>query len=92
LNRGRRSPVAGVEQSKLEEIAMANQMTDMEEGSKGGNRSVLIVGIVAAFLLAFVLFFGYRGGSQSVAPDTAQPNTEAPTATEAPAKPEAPAQ
>jgi hypothetical protein len=41
LNRGRRSPVAGVEQSKLEEIAMANQMTDMEEGSKGGNRSVL---------------------------------------------------
>ncbi len=52
---------------------MANQMTDMEEGSKGGNRSVLIVGIVAAFLLAFVLFFGYRGGSQSVAPDTAQP-------------------
>jgi hypothetical protein len=92
LNRGRRSPVAVVEQSKLEEIAMANQMTDIEEGSKGGNRSVLIVAIVAAFLFAFLLFFGNRSGSQTVAPDTAQPNTEAPAATEAPAKPETPAQ
>jgi hypothetical protein len=86
LNRGRRSPVAGVEQSKLEEIAMANQMTDMEEGSKGGNRSVLIVGIVAAFLLAFLLFFGYRGGSQTVAPATPQPTTAAPAQPEAPAQ------
>ena len=65
---------------------MANQMTDIEEGSKGGNRSVLIVGIVAAFLLAFLLFFGYRGGSQTVAPDTAQPTTEAPAQPEAPAQ------
>jgi hypothetical protein len=93
LNRGRRSPVAGVEQSELEEIAMANQMTGIEEeGSKGGSRSVLIVGIVAACLFAFLLFFGYRGGSQTVAPSTPQPSTEAPAATEEPAKPEAPAQ
>jgi hypothetical protein len=65
---------------------MANQMTDFEQGSKGGNRSVLTVGIVAAFLLAFLLFFGYRGGSQTVAPATPQPTTEAPAQPEAPAQ------
>jgi hypothetical protein len=81
-----------VEQSKLEEIAMANQMTDIDEGSKGGRRSVLIVGIVAACLFAFLIFFGYGGGSKSEAPATPQPTTEAPANTEAPAKPEAPAQ
>lgn len=94
----RRLLVAGVEQSELEEIAMANQTTDIDEGSKGGSTSVLIVGIVAACVLAFLLFFGYRGGSETVAPATPQPSTEAPAtteapaATEAPAKPEAPAQ
>ena len=77
---------SGVEQSKLEEIAMANQITDLDEGSKGGRRSVLIVGLVALCLFAFLLFFGYRGGSQSVAPATPQPTTEAPATQQAPAQ------
>jgi hypothetical protein len=65
---------------------MANQMTDVDEGSKGRTRSVLIVGIVAVFLFAFLIFFGYGGDSKNEAPASPQPTTEAP------AKPDAPAQ
>jgi hypothetical protein len=49
-------------------------MADMDEGSKGGRRSVLAFGIVAAIMT--VLLIGI--GGKNVAPNTAQLNTESP--------------
>jgi hypothetical protein len=58
-------------------IAMADRpMTDMDEGSKGGPRSVLVFGIVAATLTVLLILVGVAG--KSVAPNTAQSNTESP--------------
>ena len=51
-------------------------MADMDEGSKGGRRSVLAFGIVAATLTALLILVGVAG--KSVAPNTTQANTESP--------------
>jgi hypothetical protein len=51
-------------------------MADMDEGSKGGGRSALVFGIVAATLTALLIVVGVAG--KSVAPNTQQVNTELP--------------
>ena len=51
-------------------------VTDMDEGSKGGRRSVLTFGIVAAIMTVLLIFVGVAG--KSVAPNTPQANTESP--------------
>ena len=51
-------------------------MADMDEGSKGGRRSVLAFGIVAATLTVLLILVGVAG--KSVAPNTAQTTTESP--------------
>jgi hypothetical protein len=53
-------------------------MTDMDEGSKGGRRSVLIFGLVAATLTVLLILIGVAG--KNVAPNTPQSNTESPAA------------
>jgi len=52
----------------------------LDEGSRGGRNSVLLVAFVAAVLVAFLLFFGlrYNSGGQNAAPNASQPSTEAP--------------
>jgi hypothetical protein len=59
-------------QREIGEIAMA----DMDEASKGGQRSVLVFGIVAATLTVLLILVGVAG--KSVAPNTARSNTESP--------------
>jgi len=58
---------------------MANSRISDEEGSKGGDRSVLTVAIVSVclFVLIILVGTGHIGGSR-VAPNTPQPNTESP--------------
>ena len=51
-------------------------MADMDEGSKGGRRSVLAFGIVAATLTVLLILVGVAG--KSVAPNTPQTTTESP--------------
>jgi hypothetical protein len=51
-------------------------MADMDEGSKGGRRSVLFFGVVAAVLTVLLVLVGVRG--RSVAPETPQPAAETP--------------
>jgi hypothetical protein len=51
-------------------------MADMDEGSKGGRRSALAFGIVAATLTVLLILVGVAG--KSVAPNTPQSNTESP--------------
>ena len=51
-------------------------MTDLDEGSKGGRRSILIFGVVAATLTALLILIGVAG--KNVAPNTPQSNTESP--------------
>ena len=53
-------------------------MTDMDEGSKGGRRSVLLFGLVAATLTVLLILIGVAG--KNVAPNTPQSNTESPAA------------
>ena len=48
-------------------------MADMDEGSKGGRRSVLAFGIVAATLTVLLILVGVAG--KSVTPNTPQSNT-----------------
>ena len=52
------------------------QMTDMDEGSKGGRNSVLLFGLVAATLTVLLIFVGLAG--KNVGPNMAQSNTESP--------------
>ena len=51
-------------------------ITDMDEGSKGGRRSVLVFGLVAATLTVLLILVGVAGNN--VAPNMAQSNTESP--------------
>ena len=51
-------------------------VTDMDEGSKGGRRSALVFGVVAATLTALLILIGVAG--KNVAPNTPQSNTEWP--------------
>jgi hypothetical protein len=51
-------------------------MTDMDEGSKGGRRSVLAVGFVAGILTVLLILVGIAG--KSVGPDTLPSNAESP--------------
>jgi hypothetical protein len=51
-------------------------MADMDEGSKGGGRSVLAFGIVAAIVPVLLLVIGVTG--KNVAPNIPQSNTELP--------------
>ena len=51
-------------------------MADMDEGSKGGRRSVLAFGIVAATLTVLLILVGVAGNN--VPPNMAQSNTESP--------------
>ena len=60
------------------------QMTDMDEGSKGGRRSVLVFGPVAATVTVLLILVGVAGNN--VAPNMAQSNTESP-ATSGPQNP-----
>ena len=62
---------------------MAKRPITDEEGSKGGQRSVMTVAIVAACLFAFIIFVGLSG-RKNVAPNTQQPTTEAPATSGAP--------
>jgi hypothetical protein len=48
----------------------------MDEGSKGGRRSALVFGVVAATLTALLILIGLAG--KNVAPNTPQSNTESP--------------
>jgi hypothetical protein len=52
-------------------------MADMDEGSKGGRRSVLAFGIVAAIMTVLLIGIGVAG--KNVAPNTAQSDTGAPS-------------
>ena len=49
-------------------------MTDSDEGSKGGNRSIMVFGLVAATMLVMLIVIGVAG--KNVGPNTAQLNTE----------------
>ena len=51
-------------------------MADMDEGSKGGRRSVLAFGIVAAIMTVLLIGIGVAG--KNVAPNTAQLNVSRP--------------
>jgi len=51
----------------------------MDEGSKGGRRSGLIFGVVAATLTVPLILFAVA--DKNVAPNTPQSNTEAPATT-----------
>ena len=51
-------------------------VTNMDEGSKGGRRSALVFGVVAATLTALLIVIGVAG--KNVAPNTPQSNTESP--------------
>jgi hypothetical protein len=53
-------------------------MTDSDEGSKGGNRSIMVFGLVAATMLVMLIVIGVAG--KNVGPNTAQLNTESPAA------------
>jgi hypothetical protein len=66
------SPLISAPQKEIGEIAMA----DMDEGSKGGRRSVLAFGIVAAVMTVLLIVIGVTG--KNVAQNTAQSNTESP--------------
>jgi hypothetical protein len=57
---------------------------DADEGSKGGDRSMLTFAIVAAALTVTLIAVGFR--DKTVAPEAPQPTTEAPV-TGAPATP-----
>ena len=48
-------------------------ITDIDEGSRGGTRSVALFAVVAAVVLVFLVVVGSRGGH-------VVPNTPAPTA------------
>jgi len=48
----------------------------MDEGSKGGRRSSLVFGVVAATLTALLIVIGVAG--KNAAPNTPQSNTESP--------------
>jgi hypothetical protein len=73
------SPSQQPRQKEIGEVAMADRpMTDMDEGSKGGRRSVLIFGLVAATLTVLLILIGVAG--KNVAPNTPQSNTESPAA------------
>jgi len=62
---------------KFGEIAMTDRsVTDMDEGSKGGRRSALVFGVVAATLTALLIVIGVAG--KNAAPNTPQSNTESP--------------
>jgi hypothetical protein len=56
---------------------MAKRPITDEEGSKGGQRSVMTVAIVAACLFVFIIVVGLSG-RRNVVPNTQQPTTEAP--------------
>jgi hypothetical protein len=51
-------------------------MADMNEGSKGGLRSILVFSLVAATLTVLLIVVGVAG--KSVAPNTPQTTTESP--------------
>ncbi|MGA7372450.1 MAG: hypothetical protein WBW37_07510 [Methyloceanibacter sp.] len=51
-------------------------MTDMDEGSKGGRRSVLVFGLVAATLTVPLILVGVAG--KNVGPSTLVSNTHSP--------------
>jgi hypothetical protein len=48
----------------------------MDKGSKGGRRSALVFGVVAATLTALLILIGVAG--KNVAPNALQSNTESP--------------
>jgi hypothetical protein len=66
------SPRQLPDKREIGEIVMA----DMDEGSKGGRRSVLVFGLVAATLTVLLILVGVAGNN--VAPNMAQSNTESP--------------
>ena len=51
-------------------------MADMDEGSKGGRRSVLIFGIVASIITVLLIGIGVSG--RNAPPNIVQSNTESP--------------
>ena len=54
-------------------------MAEMDEGSKGGRRSVLLFSIVATFLTVALILIGVVGKNVAPNPNMAQSNTESPT-------------
>jgi hypothetical protein len=66
------SPRQLPDKREIGEIVMA----DMDEGSKGGRRSVLVFGLVAATVTVLLILVGVAGNN--VAPNMAQSNTESP--------------
>jgi len=59
----------------------------IDEGSRGGARSVLTFAIVAAALTVLLAIVGVRGRQVTPASATAQPATEAPATSGSPAAP-----
>jgi hypothetical protein len=51
-------------------------MADMDEGSKGGRRSALVFGLVAATFTVLLILVGVAG--KNVGPSTLVSNTESP--------------
>ena len=66
------SPRQLPDKREIGEIVMA----DMDEGSKGGRRSVLVFGLVAATLTVPLILVGVTGNN--VGPSTPVSNTESP--------------
>ena len=58
-----------------------------DEGSKGGDRSVLTFAVVAAALIVALLIVGARGRQATPAAAPGQPAAEAPATSGAPAAP-----
>jgi hypothetical protein len=67
--------MSAVPQERTGEIAMA----EMDEGSKGGRRSVLLFSIVATSLTVALILIGVAGKNVTPNPNMAQSNTESPT-------------
>jgi hypothetical protein len=59
--------------NEIGEITMA----DIDEGSKGGGRSVLLFGVVAAILTVLLVLVGFAG--KNVAPNAPQSSAGSPT-------------
>jgi hypothetical protein len=56
---------------------MADRPITHEEGSKGGDRSILVWAIVSALMMGWIVVTGLQG-RKPVAVTTPQPTTEAP--------------
>ena len=77
------TPCQRRERKQAGEVAMSDRrMIDTDDGSKGGRRSVLFFGTVAAALTVMMILIGVSG--RHVTPSPQQASTEAPTTSGSP--------